>query len=73
MFFYFSHLFIICNFFQKRFISENTVEEKILERQIVKLKWDTLVTKNGNLTQKSKTFTKDQLKEMIMFGANEVD
>lgn len=55
-----------------RLISEDTIEEKIIERQKVKLSWDNLVIQQGRLTQKSKAFTKDQLKEMIQFGANKV-
>jgi len=30
-----------------RMITENTVEEKIVERQLVKLKWDSLVIQGG--------------------------
>ena len=56
-----------------RLISEDTIEEKIIERQKVKLSWDNLVIQQGRLTQKSKAFTKDQLKEMIQFGANKVN
>lgn len=55
-----------------RLICEDTVEEKIIERQRVKLSWDNLVIQQGRLTQKNKAFTKEQLKEMIQFGANKV-
>lgn len=34
-----------------RFISENTIEEKMIERQIVKLKWDSLVIQSGRQAQ----------------------
>jgi SWI/SNF-related matrix-associated actin-dependent regulator of chromatin subfamily A member 5 len=55
-----------------RLITENTLEEKIVERQMVKLKWDTLVIQQGRFQQKNKVFTKDELKDMIQFGASEV-
>jgi len=55
-----------------RMISEDTVEEKIIERQRVKLSWDTLVIQQGRLAQKNKVFTKEQLKEMVQYGANNV-
>ncbi len=51
-----------------RFISENTIEEKIIERQIVKLKWDSLVIQSGRQAQ-GKNMSKEQLREMIQFGA----
>jgi SWI/SNF-related matrix-associated actin-dependent regulator of chromatin subfamily A member 5 len=44
-----------------RLITENTVEEKIIERQTVKLKWDSLVIQQAkNSAQKgNKNLTKD--------------
>lgn len=55
-----------------RMITENTVEEKMVDRQQVKLKWDTLVIQQGRFQQKNKVFTRDELKNMIQYGANEV-
>lgn len=55
-----------------RLISEDTVEEKIIERQRVKLSWDTLVIQQGRLAQKNKLFTKEQLKEMVQYGASNI-
>ena len=55
-----------------RMISEDTVEEKIIERQRVKLSWDTLVIQQGRLAQKNKVLSKEQLKEMVQYGANNV-
>ncbi|KRW99907.1 P-loop containing nucleoside triphosphate hydrolase [Pseudocohnilembus persalinus] len=52
-----------------RFISENTVEEKIVERQTIKLRWDNLVIQQGKLTQKQKQLNKDELKDIIQHGA----
>lgn len=43
-----------------RLITENTIEEKIIERQLVKLKWDNLVIQQAkNSSQKNKALTKD--------------
>ena len=56
-----------------RMITENTVEEKIVDRQQVKLKWDTLVIQQGRFQQKNKMFTRDELKNMIQYGASEVN
>ena len=55
-----------------RMITEKSLEEKIVERQMVKLKWDTLVIQQGRFQQKNKVFTKDELKDMIQFGASEI-
>jgi len=41
-----------------RLITENTVEEKIIERQTIKLKWDNLVIQQAKNSQKNKALTK---------------
>ena len=56
-----------------RMITENTVEEKIVDRQQVKLRWDNLVIQQGRFQQKNKMFTRDELKNMIQYGASEVN
>jgi len=55
-----------------RMITENTVEEKIVDRQQVKLRWDNLVIQQGRFQQKNKMFTRDELKTMIQHGASEI-
>lgn len=55
-----------------RMITENTIEEKIIERQIVKLKWDQLVIQKGRLAQKTKGMNKDELADLINHGASEI-
>lgn len=57
-----------------RFICKHTVEEKIIERQAVKLKWDNLVIQQGKfqLGKNQKAFNKETLKEIIQHGAKEV-
>lgn len=53
-----------------RLITENTVEEKIIERQTVKLKWDNLVIQQAKNSQRNKALTKEEMKEMLQFGAS---
>ena len=53
-----------------RMITENTVEEKIVERQRVKLKWDHLVILKGKVSQKKSLMNKNELKDLVQFGSN---
>lgn len=53
-----------------RLITENTVEEKIVERQMIKLKWDSLVIQQQKAAQKNKALTKQEMKEMLQHGAS---
>ena len=54
-----------------RMICENTVEQKMIERQAIKLKWDSLVIQQGRVaTQKNKILSKEEMKDMLQFGAN---
>lgn len=56
-----------------RFICENTIEEKIIERQAMRLKLDSLVIQQGRVLKNTgETFTKDQMKEMIQYGADAI-
>jgi SWI/SNF-related matrix-associated actin-dependent regulator of chromatin subfamily A member 5 len=54
-----------------RFITENAIEEKVIERATQKLRLDQLVIQQGK-TQQSKAASKDELLSMIQYGANEV-
>lgn len=46
-----------------RLITENTIEEKIIERQLVKLKWDNLVIQQAKTSsQKNKSLSKEEIK-----------
>ncbi len=53
-----------------RLITENTVEQKIIERQTIKLKWDNLVIQQAKNSQRNKALTKEEMKEMLQFGAS---
>lgn len=56
-----------------RLITENTVEEKIVERAEVKLRLDKLVIQQGRLMDNQKnTLNKDEMLNMIRHGANHV-
>ncbi|ORX87384.1 hypothetical protein BCR32DRAFT_260626 [Anaeromyces robustus] len=54
-----------------RFITENAIEEKVIERATQKLRLDQLVIQQGK-AQQSKAASKDELLNMIQYGANEV-
>jgi len=55
-----------------RFICENTIEEKIIERQAMRLKLDSMVIQQGRVLKNNENFTKDQMKEMIQYGADKI-
>lgn len=56
-----------------RFIHENSMEEKLVERAEVKLRLDKLVIQQGRLQDgKASTLGKDEMLAMIRHGANEV-
>ena len=55
-----------------RLICENTIEEKIIERQAMRLKLDSLVIQQGRVLKGGESFTKDQMKEMIQYGADAI-
>ncbi|XP_018899510.1 LOW QUALITY PROTEIN: chromatin-remodeling complex ATPase chain Iswi [Bemisia tabaci] len=55
-----------------RLITENTVEEKIVERAEVKLRLDKLVIQQGRLVDNKAALQKDEMLNMIRHGANHV-
>ncbi|XP_075972859.1 nucleosome-remodeling ATPase imitation SWI isoform X1 [Anticarsia gemmatalis] len=55
-----------------RLITENTVEEKIVERAEVKLRLDKLVIQSGRLVDSKNQLNKDEMLNMIRHGANHV-
>lgn len=55
-----------------RFICENTIEEKVIERQAMRLKLDSLVIQQGRVLKGGENFTKEQMKDMIQYGANAI-
>ena len=55
-----------------RFICEGTVEEKIIERADRKLFLDAAVIQQGRLAEKHAQLSKDDLMQMVRFGADEI-
>lgn len=56
-----------------RFITEHSIEEKILERADMKLRLDALVIQQGRLAGKKKNnLSEDSMLHMIQYGADEV-
>jgi SWI/SNF-related matrix-associated actin-dependent regulator of chromatin subfamily A member 5 len=56
-----------------RFVTENAIEEKVLERAAQKLRLDQLVIQQGRAQQQAKTAaSKDELLNMIQHGAEKV-
>ena len=56
-----------------RFITENTVEEKIIERAEIKLRLDKLVIQQGTIASNmGNQLNKDEMLNIIRFGANHV-
>lgn len=53
-----------------RLITESSVEERILRTAMAKLRLDTLVIQQGRLTQQKKNLEKNELLDMIRFGAD---
>eukprot|EP00898_Chlorokybus_atmophyticus_P006003 jgi/Chlat1/6403/Chrsp45S05917 len=55
-----------------RFCSEHTIEEKVIERAYRKLALDALVIQQGRLAEAAKTVGKDELLQMVRYGADVV-
>lgn len=55
-----------------RLIAENTVEEKIIERALQKLRLDQLVIQQGRLANANKPMTQDEMLSMIRHGAQDI-
>jgi SWI/SNF-related matrix-associated actin-dependent regulator of chromatin subfamily A member 5 len=55
-----------------RFITEGTVEEKIIERAERKLFLDAAVVQQGRLAEQHSSLEKDELMKMVRFGADQI-
>ena len=55
-----------------RFITEGSVEEKVIERALQKLRLDQLVIQQGKLTNANKALTQDEMFAMIKHGVKKV-
>ena len=54
-----------------RFVTEHTIEEKIVERAQQKLKLDAMVVQQGRLKERDK-LSRDELLEAVRFGADKI-
>ncbi|KAF7726770.1 hypothetical protein EC973_008458 [Apophysomyces ossiformis] len=55
-----------------RFVTENAIEEKVLERAAQKLRLDQLVIQQGRMPQQGKAASKEELLTMIQHGAESI-
>ncbi len=55
-----------------RLITSPSVEEKIVERALKKLRLDTLVVQSGRLPETSKALTTEEMLEMVRNGASDI-
>ena len=54
------------------FVSEGTVEEKIIERADKKLFLDAAVIQQGRLAEQNSKLSKTELMQMVKFGADQI-
>ena len=55
-----------------RFVTEDSIEQKIVERAMKKLFLDALVIKQGRLADADKSLDANELQEMVRFGASRI-
>ncbi len=55
-----------------RLLTENTIEEKIIERAELKLRLDAVVVQQGRLPDQKRALSKEEMSNMVQFGANEI-
>ena len=55
-----------------RFVTEDSIEQKIVERAMKKLLLDALVIKQGRLADADKALDANELQEMVRFGASRI-
>ena len=55
-----------------RLITKNTMEHKMIERQTMKLKLDSLIIQKGRLAPKAQGLGKDEMQDMVNFGADNI-
>ena len=48
------------------------MEEKMIEKQAMKLKLDTLIIQKGRMAPKNSGYSKDDLQDMVNYGADEI-
>lgn len=55
-----------------RLVTENSVEEKVIERALQKLRLDQLIIQHGRLASANKPMTQDEMLAMVRHGAQDI-
>ena len=55
-----------------RFVTQDSIEEKVVERAEMKLQMDFAVIQSGRLAEKSKALTKEEALAAVRYGADKV-
>lgn len=55
-----------------RFCTDSSIEEKVIEKAYKKLRLDALVIQQGRLTENTKTVNKEDLLNMVRYGAEKI-
>lgn len=55
-----------------RLVTPNTMEEKMIERQSLKLKLDNLIIQKGRTAPKSQGLGKEEMQDMVNYGADAI-
>jgi SWI/SNF-related matrix-associated actin-dependent regulator of chromatin subfamily A member 5 len=55
-----------------RLVTRDSLEERIIERQCLRLKLDSLIIQTGRLVPGHKSLNKEELQEMLHFGADQI-
>ena len=58
--------------FVYRLVTRDTIEEKLVTRQAVKLKLDQLVIQQGRQVQQQKAFSKEEYEKILLHGATQI-
>lgn len=55
-----------------RLVTPNTMEEKMIERQSLKLKLDNMIIQKGRMAPKTQGLQKDEMMDMVNYGADAI-
>ena len=55
-----------------RLITPNTMEEKMMERQSLKLKLDSMIIQKGRTAPKGQGMQKEEMADMVNYGADAI-
>jgi SWI/SNF-related matrix-associated actin-dependent regulator of chromatin subfamily A member 5 len=55
-----------------RLVTTDTMEEKMIERQSLKLKLDTMIIQKGRLAPKQANMGKEEMADMVNYGADAI-